>query len=119
MEAKTKARRLLTMADEISREEYLEEVANYTEEDARKLGYISLEVLRLEDRLSKIVGEWRETKDEALVDEYRDVLYSMILKGYAVIFLPIQEQLPNDKMPFIPPPSVCEAIVKAYNDLED
>lgn len=115
----TKQRRLLTMADQISHEELMEEIANYSEEDARKLGYPSLEMLHLEDKLTDIAGAWRGTKDEALIDEYRDVLFLMMLKGYDVTTLDIQDQLPSDKMPFIPPLSVTQAIVKAYSELEE
>ena len=119
MEARTKTKRRLTMADQMSREELMEKRRNYTDEDVRKFGYPSAEVMLLEDRLAEIAGAWRETKEDAWVNEYRDVLFLMMLKGYDVTALPIQYQLPSDKMPFIPPLSVTQAIVKAYNDLKD
>jgi len=119
METQTKTRRFLTMADQMSHEELMEKRRNYTDEDVRKFGYPSAEVMLLEDDLAHISGKWRRTKDEELIDEYRDVLFLMMLKGYDVTALPIQYQLPEDKMPFIPPMSVSDAIVKAYRELED
>ena len=91
-------RHLLRPGDGISREELMEERRNYTDEQARKLGYPSATVLLLSDRLGEIAGKWRRTKDDALVPEYRATLYDMILKGYDVDTLPIQDQLPPELM---------------------
>ncbi|MDQ7028041.1 MAG: hypothetical protein Q9P44_21065 [Anaerolineae bacterium] len=77
-------RRILKPEDEMSREDYLKELADYTDEDAHILGYPNVQVLHLEDRLGQIAGKWRRTKDAKLVSEYRVTLYNMILKGYDV-----------------------------------
>ncbi len=105
----------LTMNDQLSREQYLQRVSQYTDEDAQKLGYPSAEVLRLEIKLGEIAGKWRNNQDdEALVLEYERVLYKMILKGYDVNTLPIQDQLPDTLMPDLPPKPVQMAIQTAY-----
>ncbi|MEL7433953.1 MAG: hypothetical protein AAFN11_08390, partial [Chloroflexota bacterium] len=90
------------------------ELENYTDADARRHGYISLDVMRLAYKLTEIAGEWRSTKEDALVQEYERVLYKMILKGYDLNTLPIQDQLPDDLMPELPPQSVQVAIKRAY-----
>ena len=107
---------ILTRADMGSLEEFRKERENYTDEDARKLGYPNVAVLHLEDKLSLIAGTWRDTKDDALVAEYRQTLYEMILKGYDVHTLPIQDQLPDRHMPELPPKKVLDAIVAAYKE---
>ncbi len=109
------ATRRLTWDDMLTPEEGREERENYTEEDARKLGYPSLEVLHLADYLSTLAGKWRRTKEDALVYEYERILYKMLLKGYDVNTLPVQDQLPDDLMPELPPEPVQEAIQAVYN----
>lgn len=105
----------LTMKDQLSREQYLKRVSQYTDEDAQKLGYPSAEVLRLEIKLGEIAGKWRYNQDdESLVLEYERVLYKMILKGYDVNTLPIQDQLPDELMPELPPKPVQAAIQSVY-----
>lgn len=104
----------LTLKDQMTREEYLKRVNKYTDEDAIKLGYPSADVLRLEIRLGEIAGAWRENKTDELACEYKSVLYEMILKGYDVNTLPIQDQLPDRVMPDLPPQSVQQAIRKVY-----
>lgn len=110
-------RHILRPGDGISHEELMAERRNYTDEQARKLGYPSAEVLRLSDRLSQITGKWRTSKDSKLVAEYQQTLYKMILKGYDVDILPIQDQLPTELMPELPPPPVRAAILQAYDKL--
>ncbi len=106
----------LTMKDQLSREEYLQRVNQYTDADARKLGYPSAEVLRLEIKLGEIAGAWRYNQDDkSLVLEYERVLYKMILNGYNVETLPIQDQLPTKHMPELPPKPVQVAIQNAYH----
>jgi hypothetical protein len=104
----------LTLKDQITREEYLQRVNQYTNTDAIRLGYPSVEVLRLEIKLGEIAGAWRETKNAILVHEYKSVLYEMILKGYDVNTLPIQDQLPDRLMPELPPETVRSAIQRVY-----
>jgi hypothetical protein len=89
-------------------------LSKYTEEDAKNSGYPSLKVMGLEYDLSRIAGEWRNTKTDALVQEYKNVLYEMILYGYDVTTLPIQDQLPSEWMPELPPEFVQVAIKSAY-----
>ncbi|MEM9953107.1 MAG: hypothetical protein AAF846_16000 [Chloroflexota bacterium] len=89
-------------------------IENYTDEDAINSGYPSLKVMKLEYELTQIAGTWRDTKDEALVYQYKSVLYEMILSGYDVNTLPIQDQLPDDFMPELPPEPVQIAIKRAY-----
>ena len=110
-------KRVLKWEDMQSHEDYIEERRNYSDEHAHKLGYPNAEVLRLYDRLSQIAGKWRVTKDDKLVAEYRETLYAMILKGYDVDILPIQDQLPTELMPELPPPTVRAAILEAYDKL--
>ncbi|MCI0714028.1 MAG: hypothetical protein L0154_27985 [Chloroflexi bacterium] len=95
-------RRILKPEEEISHAELMEERRRYTDQQARQLGYPSAEVLHLSDRLSEIAGQWRTTKDNNLVIEYRQILYEMILKGYDVNTLPVQDQLPEELMPNSP-----------------
>lgn len=104
----------LKSEDVISREEYLQMIAKLTDEDAIELGYPSAKVMRLEDKLSEIAGKWRRTKEHALIHEYKSVLYEMILNGYDVNTLPVQDQLPEDFMPALPPEPVRLAIQKVY-----
>ena len=105
----------LTMKDQLSREEYLQRVIQYTDEDAKKLGYPSAEVLRLEIKLGELAGKWRNNQDdESLVLEYERVLYKMILNGYDVDTLPIQDQLPDELMPELPPKPVQMAIQSVF-----
>lgn len=106
--------RILKPDDQLTHEAYLARVANYTDDDARKLGYPSVAVLHLEDRLGQIADEWRDSKDSRLVTQYHATLYDMILKGYDVDTLPIQDQLPAEHMPDLPPGNVRSAILKAY-----
>lgn len=103
----------LTMADMKSLEQYKAELEHITDQQAHKLGYPSAHVLRLEDKLTDIAGAWRESKEEALVHEYKSVLYEMILHGYDVQTLPIQDQLPPEVMPQVPSARVQKAIQKA------
>ena len=72
----------LTLNDQLTREEYLQRVQRYTDADAIRLGYPSVEVLHLEIKLGEIAGAWRETKDDKYVHEYARVLYQMIFNGY-------------------------------------
>ena len=87
---------------------------NYTDADARKHGYLSLKVMKLEWDLTRIAANWRDTKEDGLVHEYRSVLYKMILYGYDVSILPIQDQLPDELMPELPPENVQAAIQNEY-----
>jgi hypothetical protein len=103
--------------DMISPEEGRKERQNYTDEDARKLGYPSIEVLRLADYLSEIAGKWRTTKEDVLIHDYKAVLYEMILKGYDVNTLPVQDQLPEEHMPDLPPMPIQKAIIEAYQEM--
>jgi len=86
----------------------------YTEEDAHKSGYPSLKVMKLEYELTRIAGAWRETKNESLVYEYKSVLLEMILNGYDINTLPVQDQLPDELMPDLPPEPVQVAIKRVY-----
>ena len=52
-------KRVLKWEDMQSHEDYLKERSKYSDEQARKLGYPSAEVLRLYDHLSQIAGKWR------------------------------------------------------------
>lgn len=104
----------LTPADMKSHEELMEERRNYTDEQARQFGYPSVYVLHQEDRLTWLAGAWRETKDDRYVKEYAAVLNDMILHGYDVDGLDIEDQLPEALMPQLPPRKVREAILKAY-----
>jgi hypothetical protein len=90
------------------------ELHDYTDEDARKHGYPSLKVMKLEYELTRIAGSWRVSKRDSLVYEYKSVLYEMILNGYDVDTLPIQDQLPPELMPELPPPRVQAAIKQVY-----
>jgi hypothetical protein len=107
----------LTLKDQLTREEYLERVQQYTDEDAHRLGYSSAEVLRLEIRLGELAGEWRETKDDRVASRYRETLLTMILKGYDIDTLPVQDQLPEEYMPDFPPQPVRKAIIEAYEGM--
>jgi len=104
----------LTLKDQITRDEYLQRIHQYTDEDATKHGYPSAEVLRLEVKLGEIAGAWRKTKDDKYVYEYASILYKMILNGYDVEGLPIQDQLPDELMPELPPQPVQAAIKRVY-----
>ena len=88
---------------------------DYTDADARRHGYPNLKVMKLEWELTRIAAEWRDTKDDALVHEYKSVLYEMILNGYDVNTLPIQDQLPRRLMPELPPKPVQQAIKTVYD----
>lgn len=110
-------RRILRPEDQLTIEQYEEQIRHYTDEDAQRLGYPNVEVFHLERRLGKIAGKWRGTRDANLVAEYRHVLYEMILNGYDVTWLPIQDQLPKALMPPLPPPTVRAAILEAYKQL--
>jgi hypothetical protein len=110
--------RILRTEDQKTREEYLARVKNYTDEDAHKLGYSNVHVLHLEDRLGQIAEQWRTSQDVQLVSKYRETLYDMILHGYDVDSLPLQDQLPKELMPELPPQAVRAAILQAYDKLE-
>ena len=112
-------RRILKPEDTKSREQFLKELANYTDEDAREIGYINADILRLEHQLTQIAGKWRRTKDDELVHAYRGVLYEMILFGYDIDTLPIQDQLPPELMPNFPPRSVLAAVLNVYATLQE
>jgi hypothetical protein len=105
----------LNQTDMQSQEEVFAERQNFNDEQARELGYPSAEVLRLSDKLGQIAGKWRRTKDQALVHEYGKVLLTMILKGYDVNQLDIEDRLPKELMPDIPNSRVREAIVGALS----
>lgn len=105
----------LKTEDVISREEYHQMMTALTDKDARELGYPSAKVMRLEDQLGEIAGKWRRTGEDALIDKYKAVLYEMILNGYDVNTLPIQDQLPDDLMPDLPPEPVRQAIKVVYD----
>jgi len=104
----------LTLKDQLTREEFLKRVQEYTDEDASRLGYPSADVIRLEIQLGELAGEWRETKDDKLASRYREVLLTMILKGYDVDTLPVQDHLPEEHMPDLPPQPIRKAIKDAY-----
>ena len=103
----------LKWEDMKSPEEYTAERQNYSDEQAQDLGYPSAKVLHLYDHLSNLAGEWRSSRSETLAHEYGKTLLDMILKGYDVDHLPIQDQLPLNLMPEIPPDSVLVAIKDA------
>jgi hypothetical protein len=109
------AAKRLTWDDMKKPEDYDAERRQFTDERAQKLGYPSAEVLHLYDHLSKLAGEWRSTKSETVAHEYGKTLLDMILKGYDVDSLPIQDQLPSELMPEIPPSKVREAIAYALS----
>ena len=104
----------LKWEDMLSNEDGRKERQHYTDEDAHKLGYPSIAVLHLADKLRVLAGKWRRTKEDSLVAEYHITLLQMILKGYDVNTLPIQDQLPDDLMPELPPETVQVAIRDAY-----
>lgn len=106
----------LTLKDQLTREEYLQRVARYTNADARRLGYPSADVLRLEIKLGELAGAWRTTKAPHLVHEYSSLLYRMILNGYDVNMLAVQDQLPQELMPVLPPEAVQTAIKQVYHE---
>lgn len=105
----------LNPTDMQSQEEFLAERQNFNDEQARKLGYPSAELLRLSDKLGQLAGQWRRTKDQALVHEYGKLLLTMILKGYDVNQLDIEDCLPKEFMPEIPNARVREAIADALS----
>ncbi|MEL6408074.1 MAG: hypothetical protein AAFR81_27135 [Chloroflexota bacterium] len=111
------AKRILTPEEMISREEFLEERRNYTDKQARALGYANAEVLRLSDKLTALAGQWRNTKDAHIAVLYRETLMTMILKGYDVDTLPVQDQLPKEHMPDLPPNPVLQAILQANEEI--
>lgn len=111
------AKRILKLEDMQSAEDYLEKRKHYTDEQARKLGYSNAEVLRLSDNLTRLAGKWRETKEDQVASQYRETLLMMILKGYDVDTLPIQDQLPTELMPEFPPQPVRKAIMQAYEEI--
>lgn len=92
----------LTLDDIKTVEQYRAEMEKLTEAEIQRLGLPSKKVMRLEWRLGEIAGKWRKTKTDALVLEYERVLYKMILNGYDVDTLPIQDQLPDRFMPELP-----------------
>ena len=105
----------LTLADMKTVEQHRAEMEKLTEEDVQGLGHPSKKVMRLEWRLSEIAGKWRDNQnDMGLVHEYKSVLYEMILNGYDVNTLPIQDQLPDRLMPELPPKPVQMAIQSVY-----
>ena len=105
----------LTLDDMKTVEQYRAEMEKLTEEEVQRLGHPSKKVMRLEWRLSEIAGKWRSSQEnEALVHEYKSVLYEMILNGYDVNTLPIQDQLPDALMPELPPEPVQTAIQRVY-----
>lgn len=74
-----------------------------------------VKVLGLSYKLSELAGKWRYNQDDdGLVHEYKSVLYEMILNGYDVNTLPIQDQLPEKLMPELPPKPVQMAIQSVY-----
>ena len=105
----------LTLDDMKSVEQYRAEMEKLTEDEVQRLGHPSKKVMRLEWRLSEIAGSWRDAKTDALVHEYKSVLYEMILNGYDVNTLPIQDQLPENLMPELPPEPVQIAIQRVYH----
>jgi hypothetical protein len=76
------------------------------------------EVLRLADKLSYLAGTWRKLKQETIVHEYGKTLLTMILKGYNLDRLPIEDQLPEELMPYSPPLAVRQAIRAALAEAE-
>lgn len=112
-------KRILKWEDMGSPDAYLEERRHYTDEQARELGYVSAAVLRLSDQLSAIAGAWRTTRKTERVTQYQVTLYAMILKGYDVDTLPIQDQLPPELMPDLPSERVLAAIRQATVDPND
>ncbi|MDQ7027139.1 MAG: hypothetical protein Q9P44_16460 [Anaerolineae bacterium] len=105
----------LTMKDQITVREHRQRMLSLSDDEVKKFGYPNAKVLRLSYRLSEIVGKWRGVKTDALVHEYKSVLYEMILNGYDVNTLPIQDQLPEDLMPELPPEPVQAAIQRVYH----
>lgn len=81
------------------------------------MGYPSAEVLRLSDDLTQLVVEWRETKDETVAIRYREILLRMILKGFDIDNLDMQDHLPEEHMPDLPPQPVRKAIIQAYREM--
>ena len=104
----------LTMNDQISVEEHREKMLSLSDGEIKQLGYPSRKVLALSYQLSNVAGKWRRTREDALVDKYKSILYEMILNGYDVSTLPIQDQLPEDLMPELPPENVQAAIQREY-----
>ncbi len=95
--------KFLTWDDMKSPEQYEQWLNNITDEVAQRHGYPNAEVMQLEDKLGQIADKWRTTKDSTLVEEYKAVLYRMIERGYNVNTLLIEDQLPVDLMPELPP----------------
>ena len=103
------------MKDQISVEEHRERMLSLSDDEITEFGYPSKKVLRLSYQLSDLAGKWRRTKNDAIVPEYKGVLYEMILNGYDVNTLPIQDQLPRALMPDLPPKPVQMAIRSVYD----
>lgn len=105
----------LTMSDQISVEEHRKRMLSLSDDEVKKFGYPNVKVLGLSYKLSEIAGKWRDNQDDdGLVHEYKSVLYEMILNGYDVDGLPIQDQLPEALMPELPPKPVQMAIQSLY-----
>jgi|SRR5690606_27063791 len=105
----------LTMADQITVEEHRKRMLSLSDDEVKKFGYPSVKVLGLSYKLSDLAGKWRGNQDDmGLVLEYKSVLYEMILNGYDVDGLPIQDQLPDRLMPELPPKPVQMAIQSVY-----
>jgi hypothetical protein len=101
----------------VSREVYLAKFQDYSNTNAQKLDYPNLEVFHLAHRFSYIAREWSKTKAQEFVREYGETLYTMLLKGYNIILLPVENQLPEELMTEMPQASVLAAIRQAYSDL--
>lgn len=104
----------LTMKDQITVEEHRQRMLELSDDEVKKFGYPNAKVLRLSYQLSEIAGKWRDLKTDALVYEYKSVLYEMILNGYDVMKLSVQDQLPAEYMPELPPKPVQMAIQGVY-----
>jgi hypothetical protein len=77
-------------------------LASITDEIAQEEGYPNAEVYRLSFKLGNLAGEWRETKEERVVQEYHRLFYHLIDLGWNPYLMEFTDILPDELMPKFP-----------------
>jgi hypothetical protein len=79
-----------------------EVLAAMTDQRAQELGYPNADVYRLAYQLGCLAGEWRETKEERVVQEYYQLFQHLIELGWNPYLMEFTDLLPEELMPEFP-----------------
>ncbi|OGD79944.1 hypothetical protein A2368_04220 [Candidatus Collierbacteria bacterium RIFOXYB1_FULL_49_13] len=70
-----------------------------TDETVQAWGYANVEMYMMEYQLGKLAGQWRRTKDAAVVQKYHLLFRQLTELGWDPSLLDVESALPDELMP--------------------